>query len=337
VSTDVDLGLTSPQRERESVQRLLRLLATAGAALMLIVVVTSAYLRLTQAGLSCSDWPACYGRVGAHAAATAGIGGARLTHRIAASAVGIVVLAALLIGVAQRPWQKRQVAITIAALGVALFLAGLGSTLPASTDAMPSLRVTLSNLGGGFALLALLWWLRLSTLPEPQPRPESFVLLKTAAALALLAAIAQIALGALVSAKFAALACPAFPSCGADWPQDVLLEGLDPTRGPSFGANGEMLSPPALAALQWTHRVGALIVATLGVVIVPSLLQAGGSARRAGAIVAVLLVGQLVLGAMAVLASFPLAVVVAHNACAALLLLALMSANRALYAGAPNQ
>jgi len=337
VPADVDLRLGSPQGERESVRRLLRLLATAGAALMLIVVVTSAYLRLTQAGLSCSDWPACYGRVDAHAAATAGMSGARLTHRIAASAVGIVLLAALLVGVAQRPWPKRQVAITIAALAVALFLAGLGSTLPASTDAMPSLRVTLSNLGGGFALLALLWWLRLSTLPAARLPEKSSALLKLAAALTLFAVVAQIALGALVSAKFAALACPAFPGCGADWPQRALLDALDLTHGPPSGANGEMLRPPALAALHWTHRVGALIVAALGVVIMPSLLGAGGNARRTGAILAVLLVLQPALGATAVLASFPLALVVAHNACAALLLLVLMSANRALHSNDLSQ
>ena len=207
----------------------------------------------------------------------------------------------------------------------------------AFTDAMPSLRVTLSNLGGGFVLLALVWWLRLSTLPAAQVPEKSSALLKGAAALALLAIVAQIALGALVSAKVAALACPAFPNCGADWSQGTLLEGLDPTRGPSFGANGEMLRPPALAALQWTHRVGALIVAALGVVIVPSLLRGGRSARRAGAMLAVLLVAQLTLGATAVLASFPLELVVAHNACAALLLLAAMSANRALYTSDPNQ
>ena len=317
-------------------QRLLRLLATAGAALMLVVVVASAYMRLIQAGLSCADWPACYGRADAHAAAAAGMSGARLVHRIAASSVGIVLLAALLVGVAQRPRPWRQVLITMAALAIALFLAGLGSTMPASTGT-PSLAVTLSNLGGGFVLLALLWWLRLSTLPAAAlPEGVAATLPKLAAALALLAIIAQIALGALVSAKLAALACPAFPACGADWPQGALLEGLDPTRDPSFGANGEMLRPRALAALHWAHRVGALVVAALGASAAFWLLRAGARARRVGAVLAVLLVAQLSLGAAAVLASLPLALVVAHNACAALLLLALMSANRALDVGGRN-
>lgn len=332
MAADADLGLDSPQGERESVRRLLRLLATSGAALMFIVIVASAYMRLSQAGLSCADWPACYGRADAHAAAAAGMGGARIVHRIAASAVGIVLLAALLVGIAQHPRPKRQVALIVAALVIALFLAGLGSAIPASTAALPSLRVTLANLGGGFALLALLWWLRLSTLQAALPEKQA-PSLKLVAALALLAVIAQIALGALVSAKFAALACPAFPGCGADSPQGALLESFDLTRDPSFGANGEMLRPDSLAALHWAHRAGALVSVALGAAVALWLLRAGGHARRIGFVVIVLLVAQLSLGAAAVLANFPLALVVAHNACAALLLLALISANRVLYVG----
>jgi heme A synthase len=45
-----------------------------------------------------------------------------------------------------------------------------------------------------------------------------------------------------------------------------------------------------------------------------------------------LLVVQPALGAAAVLASFPLALPIAHNAGAALLLVALLTATRALYA-----
>jgi len=329
VPADVDARLDSPPGERESVQRLLRLLAAAGAVLMFTVIVASAYMRLAQAGLSCADWPTCYGRADAQAA-TAGMGAARLVHRIAASAVGIVLLGALLIAIAQRPRPLRQIAIIVAALAIALFLAGLGSTLPAPSAALPASGVTLANLGGGFALLALLWWLRLSTLPTAALRTKPAALAKLAAAVALLAVVAQIGLGALVSAKLAALACPAFPGCGAEWPPGALFDGLDPTRKPSFGPNGEMLRPAALSALQWTHRLGALIVAALGAVTVASLLPAGADARRAGAILAVLLVAQLALGAAIVLASFPLALVMAHNACAALLLLALISANRSL-------
>jgi len=316
--------------ERAWVQRLLRILATAGAALMLVVIVSSAYLRLNQAGLSCSDWPACYGRVDPQAAATSGLVIARFAHRIAASAVGVVLLAAVLIGATQRPWLRRQVGIAAAAFAIALYLAALGAQFPASASEIPSPAVILANLGGGFALLALLWLLRLTM--SPPPVVETTLWLKLAVTLALLAVIAQIVLGALVSAKFAALACPAFPVCGSDWPTGTLLQSLDPFADRLLGPDGAIARPAALAALHWAHRVGALIVFALGATVAVSLLRTSGHTRGLGVIVAALLVVQPALGAAAVLASFPLALAVAHNTGAALLLVALLTAAQALYA-----
>jgi len=313
------------------VQRLLRMLASAGVALMFVVIVSSAYLRLTQAGLSCADWPSCYGRAQADIAAT-GVQSARLLHRVAASAVGIVLLGALLIGVTQRPRLKAQTLIAAVALIIALLLAALGSRFSASGGGIPTPGVMLANLGGGFALLALLWWLRLTTSAPPSVRNEPPVWVKLVAALALLASIAQIALGGLVSADFAALACPSFPGCGADWPQAALIEALHPSRSAASGTGAGMAHGSALAALHWAHRVGALIVFAPGAAIVPALMRYGGNGRRIGSILALLLIVELVLGSAAVLANFPLALAVAHNAAAAMLLVALMTANRALNA-----
>ena len=207
--------------DRASVQRLLRIFATVGTVLRLVVIVSSAFLRLRQAGLSCADWPACYGRIDPTAAATSGVVVARFAHRIAASLVGIMLVAALLIGVVQRPLSKRQVAIAATALVVALGLAALGARFPATSSEIPAPAVVLANLGGGFALLALSWLLRLTTLAPPTVRAPPW--LRSVAVLAVLAVIGQILLGALVSAQFAALACPVFPQCGADWPAGALI------------------------------------------------------------------------------------------------------------------
>src|SRR5690348_13041019 len=42
--------------------RLLRALVVAALALALVVTVAGAYVRLSDAGLGCPDWPFCYGR-----------------------------------------------------------------------------------------------------------------------------------------------------------------------------------------------------------------------------------------------------------------------------------
>ena len=308
-----------------SVQRLVRLLATAGAALVLVVIVSSAYLRLSQAGLSCANWPACYGRLARVADATTAQRGARLAHRFAATAVGGILLALLAVSATRRPRERHRAAIAGAGLTVAAALAVIGAVSSEAAVAVPRPAVTLANLGGGFALLALLWWLRQTTLEADRApvagttRPPWLPMLAT---FTLIAVIGQIALGALVSAKFAALACPAFPLCGADTSPGALLEALDPFTAPAVDASGVIVRPAALASLHWAHRVGAHVVLVLAAVLAVLLVR-DRALKPWGLALAALVVVQLALGATAVLTSLPLALVLAHNLVAALLLGAL--------------
>jgi heme A synthase len=321
--------------ERATVLRLLRKLATVGAALMLVVVVASAYLRLAQAGLSCVDWPACYGRIATHSEPGPDLRVARLAHRLAASAVGVALIALLLVAATQRPRPKVQTAIAAGALLVALGLAGVGARFSAADIVAPLPLVTLLNLGGGFALLALLWWLRVSSQPAPSPPVKRRVGLQWFVTLALVALIAQIVLGALVSAKFAALSCPSFPVCGAPWPEGA-LSSLDPTQPLVRGADGAIIRLPALAALPWMHRIGALAVGALGALLVVRILRAGGAGRRLAVVLAALLVAQAALGATATLQDLPLPIVLAHNLVAALLLCNLVSLSWLAHANAAS-
>jgi cytochrome c oxidase assembly protein subunit 15 len=315
--------------EQDSVRRLLRLLATAGAALVLLVIVSSAFLRLTQAGLSCADWPACYGRVGAEAQVTDGQRIARLAHRLAATAVAAILIALSLIAWTQRPPLVRQGAIVIACLGIVIGLAILGIATPGTR--LPA--VTLANFGGGYALLGLLWWMRL-TVERPRPARADFPAMFTVvAAIALLAAITQIALGALVSAKFAALSCPAFPDCGATWPSGSLRTSMDLFEPLSTGSDDAITRPAALAALHWAHRVGAVVVAALVAVVAAYVARSRTLGPELGLILLGLVVSQIALGAASVLTHLPLVLVLAHNLIAALLLVALVTLNCRVSAG----
>lgn len=317
----------SPVAQRKSGRRLLRLLAAVGVALVLVVIVSSAYLRLSQAGLSCPDWPACYGRVAQHAEIVGTAQRtARIAHRLAASAVGVVLIA-LLIATARRPRLKVQTALALAGLLVAVGLATIGAVMSETATRVPLPAVTVANLTGGFALLALLWWLWLTTLPAPTPMPPYQRWVKVLAGVALLVLIVQVVLGALVGAKFAALACPEFPLCGSDVQSGTLLDNLNPFTQLTVGANATIARPLALAALHWAHRVGAHVVLVCTAFLAFALIRAGTRARRLGVLVAALVVVQLALGATSILADLPLAIVLAHNFVAALLLAALVTAN----------
>lgn len=309
-----------------SVRRLLRMLASIGAALVLVVIVSSAYLRLSQAGLSCADWPACYGNLSHIAEATTGQLVARLAHRIAASAVAFILIALLAVSLTQRPRLVKQSTIAALALAVAAILATVGAVMSESMRVTPLPAVTLANLLGGFAMLALFVWLRETVRNEPiTDGVPAAPIARSARALVvvtLIAVIVQIVLGALVSAKFAALACPAFPLCGADAPLAALPATLDPLATLDVDAARTIVRPPALAALHWAHRVGAHVVLLLAAMLVVALARNGRG--RTAFVLALVVILQLALGAAAVLGELPLSVVVAHNLVAAILLAALV-------------
>src|SRR5216110_3241021 len=83
-----------------------RRLALATLLVAFCVVVLGAYVRLSDAGLGCPDWPLCYGRplpadiadAGAHARAWKEMG-----HRYLAGSLGLVILA-----LAAAAWRERR-------------------------------------------------------------------------------------------------------------------------------------------------------------------------------------------------------------------------------------
>ena len=96
---------------------LLRRLAVVAVALALVVIVFGAFVRLSNAGLSCPDWPTCYGKItwpkADHEIAHANANFERAVethkawreqlHRHLAAVLGVLVLAIALVAARQRP------------------------------------------------------------------------------------------------------------------------------------------------------------------------------------------------------------------------------------------
>ncbi|ATE62410.1 heme A synthase [Thauera sinica] len=327
---------------------LYRRLVLLAFGLTAFVVVFGAYVRLSDAGLGCPDWPGCYGKLSpAHAAGQildaheANPHGPvsmpkawkEMIHRYAAAGLGLLIIAIAVL--ASRLGGHAKVSRRVAWLLVGVVaLQGMLGKWTVTLLLKPA--IVTAHLIGGLTTLALLAWLALRALGVERlqaggtggvaPR------LCLAARLGLVLLIAQIALGGWTSTNYAALACTDFPTChGSLWPQADYANAFHVVRELGMTADGELLSNAALTAIHWSHRVGALLVGVVLLVLGATLAKRQGTERLGLALTGALLL-QVTLGIANVRLSLPLGLAAAHNAGAALLLVLMVSINYRLAA-----
>ena len=293
--------------------------ALAAAALTFVVIVASAFMRHTQAGLACADWPACYGRIessGGDATPSPGVRAARIAHRIAATSVLALVIGLLLIAWTQKPAWKREGNLALAALVVAAALAVLGIATPGAR--VPA--ITLGNLLGGYLMLALLVATAaaaMRTIDTRAPSASSPNPLRWSALALLVVVLAHAASGGMIGAQYALTSCPTVGACEGFSPGQLLTGGaLDPLRALSI-VDGRVAPPDGAAGLHVAHRLSGLVVVVATLMLAYRLRQ---SDRRAAQMLVALVLGALLLGlaALARMPSLPLTVL--HNAMSAALI-----------------
>jgi cytochrome c oxidase assembly protein subunit 15 len=294
-----------------------RNLALVAAALAFIVVVAGAYVRLSDAGLGCPDWPFCYGKpvpeqIASHDALAKAW--KEMGHRYLAGT--LVVLVFLLAGLSWKIRRSRW--ISLGALALILFQATLGAW---TVTKLLRPAIVTAHLLGGMSILGLLTWLALEQSRLNLRAPS----LRAPALLALVVVAVQIALGGWVSSNYAALACPDLPLChGSFMPPMDFDNAFHVVRELGQTPEGALLGNDALTAIHWTHRMFALV----------ALLVVGWAAWRAwrvssllGVAVGAMVIVQFSLGVLNVAVSRPLALAAAHNAGAAGLLVTLVVLN----------
>jgi len=331
--------------------RLFRRLALAGVVLAFGVVVLGAWVRLSNAGLGCPDWPGCYGHLTADDAAqnATAINEAfperpftyhkaikEMVHRYFAGGLVLVIVTLAGLAIANRRDPQQPLGLPIALVGLVFLQALLG--MWTVTLLLKPLIVVL-HLLGGLTTLALLAWLALAPAPSlssPAERGTNQVgLLKTLAAAGLIVLGLQIALGGWTSSNYAALACPDFPTCqNSYWPHMDAKDAFVLWRGLGIDYEGGVLDHPARVAIHFVHRLGALVTALVLGFLSFAAIRTGPTraVQTAGMVLAAVLVCQLILGPLMVIRALPLALATAHNAVAALLLLTVVALNRQLRA-----
>ena len=155
--------MSRPAVHRPAVYRHFHRLAWLAVALALGVIVFGAFVRLSNAGLSCPDWPTCYGRAAWPTAASqvvdhvaTGIRPVEVHkawreqfHRMIAGALGLLVLTLALLAARRRRYGVAQVIVASALVALAIPLYMQGHHASASV---------LAILGEAILLVAALRW-----------------------------------------------------------------------------------------------------------------------------------------------------------------------------------
>jgi cytochrome c oxidase assembly protein subunit 15 len=307
-------------------------LIVATLLMCVALIYASSFMHLSNAGIGNPD---SYGLVAASSDMEAG---KAMTAKHAILPHGIAdrihrgvanVLQLLIIAVAFSAFIKRKqpdalpLFAPMAALMISLILAFLGAWF-GSPLRYP--WIVMTNLIGGFTLLALYWWLMLdyyAALEGEVRRSDGIRILSTVALLVLIVAIM---LGAWTDAYYAALACPTLPDCQGQWLPGELWQGLSMPGVLDVDTHGKVIIDQTVAAdIHIAHRIGALAAFVMIFWLAIRSWLAGFRFRLLGGFLLLLLLIQTATGIIVVVGGLSVMVVVGHNLLSALLVINILT------------
>lgn len=313
-----------------------RRLAVVTTGTVFVLIVLGAYVRLSDAGLGCPDWPGCYGNfmptqsikeiraaelVLPDGPVTLAKAWKEMGHRYLAMLVGAMIAALAFAAWRIRKSLHRSAGLATSIAILVVFQAALGAW---TVTMLLKPAIVTAHLMGGMAIFALQVWLclqqrtTLASIDSGYAAP-AVPTLRIFAVLGTLVLICQIILGGWVSTNYAALACADFPTCAGKWvPQMEFEHAFHVIRPLGVGPDGQFLTTEGLRAIHWVHRLGAVITTVLLSWLAWALYKGGFRLLARG--VVLLLSLQVLIGIGNVVWSLPLPLAVAHNGGAALLL-----------------
>ena len=309
-------------------------LVLGATILALCVVVFGAYVRLTDAGLGCPDWPGCYGTLtvpeseAAIEKAQANYPESKIDnkkawiemiHRYIATILGFIILSLAFLAYRNKDEIKVKPSLVYGLLGLVIAQGMLG--MWTVTELLMPIIVSL-HLLGGMTTLGLLtyithrhWGTVSDTLISINPTSKKLI------RFSLVVLFFQIFLGGWTSTNYAALACTDFPTCHGELiPLMDFSNGFSLWRELGLTSEGEALTLQALQAIQWVHRVGALIFVSYFLYIIYFLTKLK-SCNLYRNLLVIVISFQLIIGILTLLLHLPLALATMHNLGAALLVI----------------
>jgi heme a synthase len=319
----------------------------AGVAMVvtLCLLMLGAWVRLTDAGLGCPDWPGCYGHFtptqakdkiqaaviaqgGEHGPVSIGKAWNEMLHRYVASFVGLLIVLLAFLAWKWRLVLKRSPLLPTAMVGVVM-LQGLFGKWTVTLLLKPAI-VTGHLLGGVLTFSLLVWLWERQRVPRKYVDAEPVASLHWPALVGIGFLALQIFLGGWTSTNYAALACTDLPTCqGSWWPAMNFSEAFHLIRELGQTGEGTAISMQSLTAIHFTHRLWALIVTAYLSWLAWRTFGSGYSfwdqegrqgERPLGLALFLMLCVQVGLGLSNIVWSLPLPVAVAHNGGAAVLM-----------------
>ena len=310
-----------------------------GALFTLIVISLGAWVRLTDAGLGCPDWPGCYGLLTTpdtvdelakareyypNADIDVGKAWREMLHRYMAGLLGLYVFFVTYISI---KYSKRSYTLPVL-ISILIIIQAIMGMLTVTMLVKPTIVTTHLFFGMLTATLLFINSLKYSDISMSSEKIPAIALIIITITWVFL--IIQILLGGWTSTNYASLACTDFPKCLDQWyPKEMIFnEAFNVINLPDVNYEGGILAYGAKVAIHYSHRITALILTFvfISALYVVFKLNKHSLLKKLMSISIIFFILQVILGISNVVYSLPLNIAVWHTMNAAILMALISSA-----------
>ena len=314
-------------------------LSFVGALFTLIVISLGAWVRLTDAGLGCPDWPGCYGLLTTpdtvdelakareyypNADIDVGKAWREMLHRYMAGLLGLYVFFITYISI---KYSKRSYTLPVL-ISILIIIQAIMGMLTVTMLVKPTIVTTHLFFGMLTATLLFINSLKYSNISMSSEKIPAIALIIITITWVFL--IIQILLGGWTSTNYASLACTDFPKCLDQWyPKEMIFnEAFNVINLPDVNYEGGILAYGAKVAIHYSHRITALILTFvfISALYVVFKLNKHSLLKKLMSTSIIFFILQVILGISNVVYSLPLNIAVWHTMNAAILMALISSA-----------